>query len=555
VSSALPSVTWRDYPAAGSLHEPQQTPRSRRAARLLLHPLSAVCLIQTALSLSIVWSNTAFADEAQYLTSGRYEWAHWLHGTDVPPYLTSTLSGSPVLYPPLGALADSVAGLAGARILSLLFMVGTTILLYQIAAKLWDPAAALIAAALWALSEPVIRLAFATFDPLSVLLVALSAWLAIQASYRRRPLVFVIAPAAALAAADATAYSGTIIDPVIVAFAFLVWLPVFRLRLALLYTGLLAGVLVVIFILLMTASGSWTGLMTTVIDRSGSDHQGILLVLNDSWEYSGLIAVLAIIGVITAFGAETRNRALLMALLGGTALLVPAAQLREQTAWSLDKHLAYGIFFAAIAAGYGCSTLIHWLPGLRRELAAFFCAIALIYPMATSWQSAWNVYHSWPNASSFISAFKLSAEQQHGLIDISQIGPQNIAEYYTAQGRNWRRWSTSLSLNPAGIPQKSWTSYYESRLRSGKYGIIALFYATTFSSAPDLPGSFILSPPSKGANQQLLRYVGQNAGEPGLPALTLALEEDHDYKRTATGPYNSAHEHGVFAIWQAKAQT
>ncbi len=283
MNSALPSVTWRDYPAAGPLREPQPAQRNR-AVRLLLHPLSAVCLLQTALSLSLVWSNTAFADEAQYLTSGRYEWAHWLHGSDVPPYLTSTLSGSPVLYPPLGALADSAGGLAGARILSLLFMLGTTILLYQIAARLWDSAAALIAAALWALSEPVIRLAFATFDPLSVLLTALSAWLAVQASYRRRPLVFVIATAAALATADATAYSGTIIDPVIVAFAFLVWLPVFRLRLALLYTGLLVGVLAVIFILLMTASGSWTGLMTTVINRGGSLDQGIRPVLNDSWE-------------------------------------------------------------------------------------------------------------------------------------------------------------------------------------------------------------------------------------------------------------------------------
>lgn len=552
MNSPLSSVTWQDYPAAGPLREPQPAPRNRRAVRLLLHPLSAVCLIQTALSLSLIWSNTAFADEAQYLTSGRYEWAHWLHGADVPPYLTSTLSGSPVLYPPLGSLADSAGGLAGARILSLLFMLGTTILLYQIAARLWDSAAALIAAALWALSEPVIRLAFATFDPLSVLLTALSAWLAIQASHRRRPVVFVIATAAALATANATAYSGTIIDPVIVAFAFLVWIPVFRLRLALLYTGLLAAVLAVIFILLMTASGSWTGLMTTVINRSGSDHQGVLLVLNDSWQYSGLIAVLAIIGVIAAFGAETRNRALLMALLGGTALLVPAAQLREQTAWSLDKHLAYGIFFATIAAGYGCSTLIHWLPGLRRELAVFFCAIALIYPMATGWRSAWNVYHSWPNASSFISAFRLSAAQGHGLIDVTQTGPQNIAEYYTAQGRNWRQWTTSLSLNPTGVPKKNWPSYYQSELGSGKYGVIVLFYATTFSSAPDLPGKFVLSPP-KGADQQLLGYVGQNAGEPGLPALTLALEDDDDYE-LATGPYNSAHEHGLYAIWQAKAK-
>ena len=148
--------------------------------------------------------------------------------------------------------------------------------------------------------------------------------------------------------------------------------------------------------------------------------------------------------------------------------------------------------------------------------------------------------------------FKPSAVQQHGLIDVTQTGPQNIAEYYTVQGQNWRQWNTSLSLNPAGVPKKNWTSYYQSKLSSKKYGVIVLFYATTFSSATDLPGTFVLSR-SKGANQQLLTYVGQNAGEPGLPALTLALEDDHDYE-LATGPYNSAHEHGLYAIWQAKAK-
>ena len=34
-----------------------------------MHPLMAICLLQAAVSLSLVWSNTAFTDEAQYLTS------------------------------------------------------------------------------------------------------------------------------------------------------------------------------------------------------------------------------------------------------------------------------------------------------------------------------------------------------------------------------------------------------------------------------------------------------------------------------------------------------
>ncbi len=76
----------------------------------------------------LLGADTAYADEATYLWAGHLEWAHWLHGTAIPPF-PAYFSGAPVLYPPLGALADSVGGLAGARVLSLVFMLGATALL------------------------------------------------------------------------------------------------------------------------------------------------------------------------------------------------------------------------------------------------------------------------------------------------------------------------------------------------------------------------------------------------------------------------------------------
>jgi hypothetical protein len=102
----------------------------RRAWTIASHPLTAICAVQAALSLTLVWSNTAFTDEAVYLRLGHVIIASWLHGSSWPAaYGERVLSGSPVIYPPLGALADSVGGLAGARILSLVFLLGATILL------------------------------------------------------------------------------------------------------------------------------------------------------------------------------------------------------------------------------------------------------------------------------------------------------------------------------------------------------------------------------------------------------------------------------------------
>src|SRR6202012_5420254 len=97
-------------------------------------------------------------------------------GTPVPGY-SSYFSGAPVLYPPLGALADSLGGLAGARILSLAFMLGATALLWSMTGKLFGGRAAGCAAALFAVLGPTLRLgAFATFDPMALLLLAAAAW-------------------------------------------------------------------------------------------------------------------------------------------------------------------------------------------------------------------------------------------------------------------------------------------------------------------------------------------------------------------------------------------
>src|SRR5947209_7614268 len=69
-------------------------------------PLLVVLAIQAALTLRLVWADTAFQDEALYLWAGHLEWAHVLHGTPLPQF-PSFFSGSPVIYPPLAALADS----------------------------------------------------------------------------------------------------------------------------------------------------------------------------------------------------------------------------------------------------------------------------------------------------------------------------------------------------------------------------------------------------------------------------------------------------------------
>jgi 4-amino-4-deoxy-L-arabinose transferase-like glycosyltransferase len=526
--------------------------RGRHYSRLVI----SICAIQAALSLTLVWSNTAYIDEANYLWIGHLEIAHWLHGTSWPSaYANQIFSGSPLIYPPLGALADGVSRLVGARILSLCFMLGATALLYLTASRLVGRRAATVAAALWALSEPVIRLAFATYDPLSIFFTALSAWLIVQVCYHRHRsrVVFLTAAAISLALANATAYSGIVIDPVVIAFAFFVWLPRSSVRRVLFQVMWLIVVLVMVFSLLITASGSWAGLLFTVVARNIADYQSIPVILSEILGYSGLVVVLAIVGSIAAVNTENRTQAALLVLVGCAVLIVPAAQLRDQTAWSIDKHLAYGIWFAAIAGGYACSQLIRWLPGSKRRVAALCCVLALAYVGAISWESAWERYHAWPNASAFVAAFKPVAAQVRGSIYVPGH-ETNIAEYYTPQGIDWTRWSAALSLDPVAVPSNSWPSYYSAQLHTGDYGVIVLFYATTFSSAPDLPDKVLFPLSGNDTSQQLLGLVADNSGEPGLSALTLALERSKYYKLVGKGPYNAAHDNGIYVIWEKRVQ-
>ena len=134
------------------------------------------------LSLRLIKADTAFQDEALYLWAGHREIAHLLHGIPVPPFPTY-FSGAPVIYPLFGALRNSIGGLSAARILSLVFMLGATGLLWSTTRLLYGEIAAFFAAALFAIAGPTLHLgSFATYDAMSVFLVALSAWCVVKAS-------------------------------------------------------------------------------------------------------------------------------------------------------------------------------------------------------------------------------------------------------------------------------------------------------------------------------------------------------------------------------------
>ena len=160
------------------------------------------------------------------MRAGHLEWARWLHQSPIPNF-PAYFSGAPVIYPPLGALADSIGGLTAARLLSLCFMLGVTSLLWATTVRLYGQRAALLAAALFAtLAGTQFLGAFATFDAMALFLLALAAWLGVRSAdcqFRART-ALLITTGVILAAADAVKYATALFTPVVlVVVALAVW--------------------------------------------------------------------------------------------------------------------------------------------------------------------------------------------------------------------------------------------------------------------------------------------------------------------------------------------
>ncbi|HEV8276748.1 MAG TPA: glycosyltransferase family 39 protein [Streptosporangiaceae bacterium] len=452
-------------------------------------PLLVVLVVQAVLSVRLVGADTAFQDEALYLWAGHLQWAHWLHGASVPPF-PYYFSGAPVIYPPVGALADGVAGLAGARVLSLVFMLGATALVWATAGRLFGRRAAFFAAALFAVAGPTLHLgAFATYDALALLLVAVAAWCVVRAGGRGEAAGWMIAAGVALAVANAAAYSSALFDLFVLALAVLVAWPESGGRAA---ARRAATVLIVTAALLtagvLVGGGSYlAGIGRTTLARVPGSASA-LAVLADSWSWAGLIFALAVSAVIISWARrDGRARTVLLAVLALAVVAGPVEQARLHTAASLNKHVGLGAWFAAIAAGYAIDRFIAAAPaGRAGTVTAGACVAALTFPAVLGASQSWQFSTDWPNATSFIAIFRPIAAHTTGPMLVED---PSIAAYYLG-ATQWRRWSSTRNIvlpsgastgNPTsqGIVGDGNPATFDRYIREHYFTLVALNFADT----------------------------------------------------------------------------
>lgn len=449
-------------------------------------PLLAILAVQAALALRLVWADTPEQDEALYLWSGHMEWAHWLNGTPIPPFPTF-FSGAPVIYPPISAIVDSIGGFTASRILSMVFMLSATGLLWGTASRVYNRRAAFFAAGIWAALGPTLHLSsFATYDAMALFLVVLAAWCAVHIKKYHDDTAWMVAGAAALVLANATKYASALYDPVVILIAVLVALPHgLGRKYAIRRGAAVFAYITAMLILLITVGGSSyiTGVNQTTLTRSGAGDPASA-VLHQSWSLTGVIIAVSLCGAGVAFLTKAaRDVRLLTVAFALAGLLVPAEQARIHTLTSLNKHLDFGAWFAAIAVGYALDRLCAVPPWrIARAAIVGLCALGLVFQAKVGMAQARKLV-AWPNSTQFISTLAPFVKHTTGPI---LVETPFVAESYLATGTQWQRWSNTWTVRlPSGrtisvnVAHEGQPAVYAKYIKAGYFKLVALNFQDT----------------------------------------------------------------------------
>ena len=519
-----------EIPAVGGAEQARRrargtasAPRSGvwRAASKSPWPLLIILAVQAALSLRLIWANTTFQDEALYLWAGHVEWSHWLYGASIPDF-ANYFSGAPVLYPPLAAIADTYGGLAGARLLSLVFMLGSTAFLYGTGRRIFGERAALFAAGLFVAVASVQFLgAFATYDAMALFLLSLAAWLgvrAVQTNLASQIFVFTLV-GLVLALADATKYAATLFDPVVIAVVVLaqrnwrkVWLAA---------SVITAATMLAIAVGLSIGGPSyWHGITWTTLARStGTTSPAGVLFASGKWV--GAVIALALIGAIAASFSEGSRTKLLAWSLAIATILAPIEQARIHTITSLFKHVGYGAWFGCIIAGYALSALAKVVAAGKIRTALRVSTATVLMTFVPGIMLVSKNYTAWPSSGAYVSAIARAMRDSGDADDPVLVDQASIANYYLhgALGFDnaYQTWYFAYTDPKTGQRITAPAEAFADAIKNGYFELVALVYGSG-GSTYDVQ-----------IRKDIMKYK--------------------DYRLIASIPYKTSANSGRFLVW------
>lgn len=399
------------------------------------------------------------------------------------------MSGAPLLYPVLGALADAFHGLVAARCFSLACMLLGTTAVYLTGRRMFGLRAGFAGAAVFALLGPTLQLgAYASFDALALCLVAWSAHHAIGFAYgdKRTSMLWAVG---FMVLADAVKYASLMWTPLIILLAaaagpgYTAWRSS---RSWNLQRFTMVSICMLAIAMLIGREPYFTGLTSTIgLHEAGTTVSGSSV--RDTALWVGPLFAFALLGYLLRLrglptGATRRGEAATAALLLLGGIVAPVAQIFLGTTLSLDKHLDIGATFAAVLAGWALSRVSDGLRvKLPHTLAAALSVIlfgALIAPLALAGNSqAQRLQQEWPDATGMVAAVRPLVGGANGNYLVENA---SVPAYYLGSKVSWTQWhdtgSASYALN--GVLYTG-TAALAEEIANHRFSVIVLDYAET----------------------------------------------------------------------------
>lgn len=442
--------------------------RLRRPSRAI--PTRILLAIIAAVQVALAWrpglQTTAFQDEGLYIFMGHRMLDHLTNGVQVSEHPGAYFSGAPGFYPVLAAVGDHVAGLQGARTVSLLFAIAAMVAVYGLTTELFGRLAGLFGAAAFAVNGSVIfQSHLATYDSMMLALMSTAAWLAVR-SARRDALLWAPAVGALLTAAVFAKYAALVYVLVVAALAAAAgwhryrWLVVRRAVFVMLSTAAMTY-----FVLELFAHDLIRGMIATTTDRQALAPASTSDLVHSVWHWTSLWYVLALGGAAVLLWQ--RRIPVAVVLLIGSVIGV-AGQIRIHEATSLAKHVAFGITFLAPLIGYLLATASKRI----RPLAAV--AVLLVLVLASA-----GIGSSHQFLTGWVSDSDLRVPLRNAIAlnpDKAILGEEPSAQRYELrQVVRPTQWNDTFGLKYDGV---SGDAAYVAAINQTHFGVIYLSMTT-----------------------------------------------------------------------------
>jgi hypothetical protein len=172
---------------------------------------------------------------------------------------------------------------------------------------------------------------------------------------------------------------------------------------------------------------------------------------------------------------------MMLALLAAAGMLAPMEQARIHTITSLHKHVDFGAWLAAPAAGYALAQLSRI--SKRRSLsfvAAGLITGAAILPVgAVGWTQATSLFQGWPDSSHLITTLRSLTRSYPGNYLAEDY---DIPAYYLERSVSWQRWSDTwyFSYTPSGARRSlTGVAAYREAIARHYFSLVLLDFGAT----------------------------------------------------------------------------